>query len=110
VVLRPGDRLLILHGSTRPRLLAEVQSELAHEGPVFFRLVAGLGAGRNDIRLVSQQPERRVVSGSKPRRAGFALLLPFAVWPEPPGTEADPEPAAPAPGGEAGRRAPEARR
>jgi hypothetical protein len=110
VVLRPGDTLLILQGATRPRLLAEVRGELAQEGPVFFRLVVGLGAGRNDVRLVSQLPERRVVIGSRPGRAGFALLLPFAVWPEPSGSEAEPGPAAPAPEGEAGSRGPEAGR
>jgi hypothetical protein len=101
VVLRPGDELLILHGATRPRLLAEVRNELSEEGPVFFRLEAELGAGRNDIRLVSRLRERRVVLGSKPSRAGFALLLPVAVW-EPTGVDAEPDPTAPAPEKEAG--------
>jgi hypothetical protein len=85
VLLRPDDRLLVLLGSTRPRLLAEVRGDPEREGPVFFRLVADLGAGRTDIRLVSRMPERRVPNEPRRFRAGFALLLPIAVWPAPDG-------------------------
>jgi len=82
VSLRPGDRLLMLLGATRPRWLGEVESDPAREGPVFFRFVAELGAGPNDVRLLSRLPERRVRLESGRHRAGFALLLPVAVWPE----------------------------
>jgi hypothetical protein len=81
VVLRPDDRLLVLLGSQRPRVLAELRGDPARKGPMFFRLTADLGAGANDVRLVSQAPEGRVPG--EPVQASFALRLPVAVWPLP---------------------------
>jgi len=83
-ILRPGDRLRLFLGATHARPIGEVAGDPSAERPVFFRLVADLGAGANDVRLASSLPARRVVVDSKPSRAGYALLLPVAVWPAEP--------------------------
>jgi len=82
VVLRPGDRLMILLGATHPRLLGTVEAGRADGQPVFFRVSAPLGKGPNDVRIVSRLPERRVRLESGPSPTGFTLLLPVAAWPE----------------------------
>jgi hypothetical protein len=79
VLLRPNDRLLVLLGSRGPRLLAEVRGDPAREGPVFFHVTADLGAGANDVRLVSRAPEGEIPGEAV--RASFALMVPVAVWP-----------------------------
>ena len=84
VLLRPGERLSILLGSRRRRLLAEVRRDRPHEGVEFFRFEADLRAGPSDLRLVSQLPEREIPDGLSHERAGFGLLLPVAVWPTTP--------------------------
>jgi len=93
VILRPGDGLLVLLGAAQPRLIGEVEPDPRREGPTFFRFVATLGAGPNDVRIVSRLPEQRVEVDTGRRRTGFTLLLPVAVWEtrpgEPPG-ERDP--------------------
>jgi hypothetical protein len=80
-ILRPGDEILVLLGATRSRPIGEVRLDPTRDGPTFFRLVAELGAGPNDVRLVSRLPEGsiRVESGRRP--SGFGLVLPVAVWP-----------------------------
>jgi hypothetical protein len=84
-VLRPGDALLVLRGGRLPRLLAEVRPDPERAGPTFFRLEVDLGAGRNDI-LLRTERSGATGEGSRRARAGFTLLLPIALWPEPAAT------------------------
>ena len=84
VRLRPGERISILLGGRQRRLLGEVQNDRVHEGVEFFRVEADLRAGRTDVRLVSERPEREVPDGLEREEAAFRLLLPVAVWPTTP--------------------------
>ena len=78
--LRPGDALSIVSGSP-PRLLAEVRRGGPLEGDEGFRVAVELPAGLSMVRLRSSLPEVPVPDEAEP--AGYALLLPVLLWPEP---------------------------
>jgi hypothetical protein len=80
VRLRPADRLAVARGSPS-RLLAEVPRSAPTEGDETFRVAFDLPAGASEVRLVSSLPE--VAVPGEPEDAGFALLLPFLLWPDP---------------------------
>ena len=82
VRLRPGDELHVLLGSP-PRLLAGIPRTQAVEGDESFRLTVDLPAGASEILLLSSLPEAARPDESPGTRAGFALLLPVMLWPEP---------------------------
>ncbi|MCG6925391.1 MAG: hypothetical protein LJF30_08780 [Acidobacteria bacterium] len=84
VLLRPGERVSILLGARQRRLVGEVRNDGARESVEFFRVEADLREGRTDVRLESRLPEREIPDKQSLERAGFAILLPVAVWPKSP--------------------------
>ena len=81
--LRGRDELLLLLGSP-PRLVGRARREAPSPGDVAFRVELELGAGVNDLQLLSSHPEIRVPGAPRPTLAGYQLLLPVALWPASP--------------------------
>ena len=81
--LRAGDSVTILLGSGLPRLLAEVRRSAPTDGAEPFSLSVPLPAGRTDIMLLSQLPERIIHRETRRIPAAVGLLLPIAIRKEP---------------------------
>lgn len=79
VELRAGDRVSILLGGSRPRLLGKVSRPSGEAGVERIRIPLELAAGPTDLELVSSLPEGRLPGLPRGARAAYRLHLPFAL-------------------------------
>jgi hypothetical protein len=83
--LRPGEKISIFRGGEPRNLLARVVRSGDTEGPEPVSIVLDLPAGKTELRVVSDLPERQTSEGpARWKRAGFGVLLPFLLRPVPP--------------------------
>lgn len=82
--LRPSEAVVLTPPIGRP---VRVESAAASESALPFSLRLDLRAGKTDLLLRSEQPEREVGSTRERKAAAFGLFLPVTVERVPPGLE-----------------------